>query len=83
MATLTVETNVTGLAGVTPQIIYIGTTDTVATVTTPGYLNKTKAEGFNYSPLQMALVSTRNAGVDSVNFYRVTVANSIYTLVAI
>jgi hypothetical protein len=34
-----VTTLVTGLAGVTPRIIYIDTSDTFATVTTAGYLN--------------------------------------------
>lgn len=53
----------TGLVGVQPWFIYIDTSDTLATVTTAGYLNPSKSEGFTYSAEQMVLIYTTDFGV--------------------
>ncbi|MEO6077588.1 MAG: hypothetical protein ABIP54_02265 [Candidatus Andersenbacteria bacterium] len=63
MGVLNIQTGVTGLSGAIPSFIYIYTNDTLATVTTTGYLNAAKAEGFVFSPTNMALVYTSDQGV--------------------
>lgn len=59
MAILSITTDVTGLAGVNPRVVYIETNDTLATVTTTGYLNKSVQQGFVFQEDDMALVSTK------------------------
>lgn len=59
MAILNIVTSVTGLVGVTPRIVYIDTNDTLATVTTTGYLNKAQQEGASFKESDMALVTLR------------------------
>jgi len=59
MAILNVVTSVTGLVGVTPRIVYIDTNDTLATVTTTGYLNQAQANGASFKESDMALVTLR------------------------
>ncbi len=49
----------TGLVSVLPSVAYINTNDTVATVTTTGYLNKEVANGVQFSLPCIAAVSTR------------------------
>lgn len=87
-------TPVEGLVGISPQIIYINTSDTVAQVTAAGYLNSSKSQGFTYaggvglgtaSPFnpnlsQMALVVTTDAGAQ---WYQISVASGtgIITLI--
>ena len=56
MAILQVVTDVIGLIGVQPQNIYIKTTDTLAEVMTPGYLNQVKQQGYQLSNWQIAEV---------------------------
>ena len=51
-----------GLASVSPSIVYLVTTDTYAIVTTTGYLNNAKQEGFTFNNQQMALVYTTDDG---------------------
>ncbi len=63
-------TPVEGLVGVQPQIIYIDTSDTVAQVTTAGYLNSSISQGFTYNTKQMALIYTTDAGPD---WYEITI----------
>ncbi len=76
MSVISIQTGVTGLAGVNPCIIYIDTTNTVAEVTTSGFLDGAKSEGFTFHSKQMALVSTQIAGVYTTNFYTVAVSSS-------
>lgn len=59
MAILNVVTSVTGLVGVTPRIVYIDTNDTLATVTTAGYLNAAQANGASFKESDMALVTIK------------------------
>lgn len=59
MAILNMVTQVTGLSGVTPRIIYIDTDDTLATVTTAGYLNEVQQLSYGLYESDMALVTVR------------------------
>lgn len=59
MAILTVKTVQTGLVGVLPSIAYMNTTNTIAEVTTTGFLNKEVANGASFSLPCMAIVSTK------------------------
>lgn len=57
------EIGVTGLSAVNPSIIYIDTNDTLATVTTPGYLNAINLDGPSIlSETMIALISTTDFG---------------------
>lgn len=56
MPILSIWTDVTGQAGLVPQEIYIKTNDALAVVTTPGYLNQSRQQGFNFSDMQIAHV---------------------------
>ena len=63
-----------------PTFIYITTNDTNATVTTAGYLNTLKNEGFYVSKYNMAVVYTTD---DGCQIYQITVgATGLITLVA-
>lgn len=63
MSILSIQTaQPTGLASVTPSVIYILTSDTFATVTTTGYLTQQQAQGFTFDNHQMALVYTTDQG---------------------
>ncbi len=74
-----ITTDVTGLTGVIPNVIYIETNDTVATVSTAGYLNDIVAQqGHIFNNKQMALVYTTDAGCD---WYQVTIAGVNASLV--
>ncbi len=59
MSILNIQIGQTGLVGVTPRIVYISTNDTLATVTTAGYLNRAVQEGFSFSESDMVLISTK------------------------
>lgn len=61
MAILNVVTSVTGLVGVTPRVVYIETNDTLATVTTAGYLNAAQANGASFKESDMALVTLKSS----------------------
>lgn len=65
MAILKITQDVTGQIGIVPQEIYIETNDTLATVTTPGYLNQARSQGYQFSNKQIAHVygSDFNAGL--------------------
>ena len=61
MAILCINTNSPGMTAVTPRFIYIDTNDTVATVTTVGYLNDSvKKFGIQLNEHDLAVVSTRD-----------------------
>jgi hypothetical protein len=75
----------TGLASVTPSIIYILTSDTYATVTATGYLNNAKQEGFTFNNQQMALVYTTDDGPVwlkvAITYSGASVLNTVVSLV--
>jgi len=56
MAILKITQDITGQVGVVPQEIYIETNDTLAEVTTAGYLNQARSQGYNFSNRQIAHV---------------------------
>lgn len=58
MGILNIKTSQVGLSGVHPTVIYIQTNDTVATITTAGYLNSLPSSGYVLDTQMMALVST-------------------------
>lgn len=61
MAILDIVTQQVGLVGVTPKWIYIATNDTLATVTTTGFLNAAAQQGYTFSEADIALVSTKTS----------------------
>ena len=82
MSILQATSSVTGLAGVIPNLVFINTNDSVATVTTTGYLSKAVHENLlTVSNGDMALVNTTSGVV----FLAVTITgnapNLIYSLV--
>jgi hypothetical protein len=56
-----IVTEVAGLVGVLPKIIYIETNDTIAQVTATGYLDNAAKQGYQFSEYDMALVSTKTS----------------------
>lgn len=76
-----------GVSNNTPSWVYIETNDTIATVTTAGYLNGAAHEFINsLLPNMMALVSTRTSqsiGVPPVLYIlQIQITNGVFTLVA-
>lgn len=73
MSIISVTPGQVGLVGVLPSIAYIQTTDTVATVTTAGYLNKEVANGVQFSLPCIAAVTTKSSptAVPAVGWYEV------------
>ncbi len=75
----------TGLASVNPEVIYILTSDTFATVTTTGYLTQQAAQGFTFNNYQMALVYTTDTGPIwlkvVITYSGATVLNTVVSLV--
>ncbi len=73
MSIISVITSQTGTVSVLPSIAYIQTTDTVATITTAGYLNKEVANGIQFSLPCIAVVSTKATptAVPQVGWYEV------------
>jgi len=59
MPILNIQIGEPGLVGVKPRVVYIDTNDTIAEVTTAGYLNKAVQNGASFSEYDMALVSTK------------------------
>lgn len=85
MAILNIVTSVTGLVGVTPRVVYIDTNDTLATVTTAGYLNAAQANGASFKESDMALVtikSSPSAVAVQVAWLEVSYSSGDWSLVA-
>jgi hypothetical protein len=59
-----------------PRIVRIITTDSLATITTPGWLNSAVSEGFIILPTDTLLISYAT----NVNFFTQTISNGIYTV---
>lgn len=62
-----------GLVGISPQFIYLRTNNTSAEVTTAGYADSARAQGFEFDDEQMALITTTD---DGVGLYQVNVSNT-------
>ncbi len=73
MGIINITPGQTGLVGVLPSVCYINTDDTVAEVTTTGYLNKEVANGLQISLPCIAAVSTKATptSVAQVGWYEV------------
>ena len=85
---LSITSDATGSSSVVPSICRIDTNDSIATVTTAGYLNHASAEHIAaFNNRTIALVTTVNAGVASANWYQVSVTGTpgayVYSLVAV
>lgn len=61
MPILNITTYPTGVVGVNPSIAYIDTNDTLATVLTTGYLNKSVQQGYVFNEAMMCCVSTKTS----------------------
>jgi len=75
MRLLNFNLNLAGQPGLTPKFIFFDTNDTVAQVTTAGYLNNFVQQGNKISETDMAVVATRatpNAKSAAVNLFNVT-----------
>lgn len=73
MGIINITTSQTGLVSVLPSVAYINTDDTVAEITTTGYLNKEVANGVQFTLPCIAAVSTKATptSVAQVGWYEV------------
>jgi hypothetical protein len=83
MGIINVTPGQTGLVGVLPSIAYINTDDTIAEVTTTGYLNKEVANGLQISLPCIAAVSTKATPTSApqVGWYQVSHVGANWSLV--
>lgn len=84
MAIKNIQPGQTGLVGVLPSIAYIETTDSIATVTTTGYLNGEVQSGLQFSLPCMACVITRAtpSSAPQVGWYQVVRSGNDWSLTA-
>ena len=85
MAILNVQVDIVGQSGNLPRIIYIETNNTLAEVTTAGYLNQLVAQNIPLSEAMMALVSmkaTPSALSSTVGFFDVAKSGDNWSLTA-
>lgn len=61
MAILNIQISQAGIDGLIPKFVYIQTNDSLATVTTVGYLNQAVQQGYQFLPTDLAFVSLNNA----------------------
>ena len=86
MSILAIQTAApTGLASVNPEVIYILTSDTFATVTATGYLTQQASQGYTFNNYQMALVYTTDQGPlwlrVVITYSGATILNTVVSLV--
>jgi hypothetical protein len=85
MAILDFKIENIGQSGEQPSFVYLQTDNTVAEVTTAGFLNNFVAQGNQLSEYNMALVSTRtspNSKTNSLGLYTIAFSSSVYSLSA-
>lgn len=85
MAILNYQIGQTGLGDVLPRIVYIYTNDTLAEVTTTGYLNKLVQNGAAFTDADMALVTTKTSEgstVTSVSWLEISIVGANTSLVS-
>jgi len=82
MGIINVTPGQVGLVGVLPSIAYIYTDDTIAEVTTTGYLNKEVANGIQFSLPCIAAVTTKATPTSQpqVGWYQVTHVGANWSL---
>lgn len=61
MSIINIQLGQAGLVGVLPSVVYINTSDTIAQVTTTGYLNKEVANGAQFQLPCIAAVATQTS----------------------
>lgn len=76
-----VTTNITGLTGIEPHIIYVTTDDSLDTVTTAGYLNSARALGYTFDASDLAALTYVEGGVDVSQFFRLSFSGTTITLI--
>ncbi len=84
MPILNVQTVQVGLVGVLPSLAYILTDDTIAEITTAGYLNKEVQNGTSFQMPCLAVVATKASPTAAyvVNTYQVTHSGGNWSLVS-
>src|SRR5712672_148006 len=85
MSILNFQLGQIGEVGVVPRFIFFDTNNTVAAVSTTGYLNKFVAQGNKVSETDMAVVTTRltpNAKSAQVNLFNVSFSAGNWSLTA-
>ncbi len=82
MGIINITTSQAGLVSVLPNIAYINTNDTVAEITTTGYLNKEVANGVQFTLPCIAAVSTKATptSIAQVGWYEVQHVGSNWSL---
>lgn len=83
MAIIDFQLDTIGQEGKNPSIIYLQTNNTVAEVTTAGYLNTFVAQGNFVSDLKIACVSTKtspSAFASDVNWYNISYSGGDWSL---
>ncbi len=73
-----------GMSGTVPSFCYIETTDTVAQVTTAGYLTSSVQAGFSFSDTMLAVVSTKatqSALTSAVGIYGIANVSGVWSLI--
>lgn len=80
-----IVTEVAGLVGVLPKVIYIETNNTIAEVAATGFLNAAAKQGYQFSEYDMALVSTKLTPSDSavqLAWFQIDISGSNISLVS-
>ncbi len=84
MAILNIVLSQTGLVGVAPSIAYIATNNTLAEVTTTGFLNQAVQQGNAFADNMICLVSTKtspSATVTSVGWLEISHVGANWSLI--
>lgn len=81
MAIQSIVRDVTGTVGVEPHLVFISTTDSLATVTTAGYLNQSVSQGFLFDPADIAALTYLDSGAPISEFFRLSYSGNIITLI--
>jgi hypothetical protein len=85
MSIISLVTSQVGLVGVLPSVAYINTSNTIAEVTTTGYLNKEVANGASFALPCMAIVATKTSpsAASVTGTYNVSHSGEDWTLAAV
>jgi len=84
MAILNIQVNEPGQAGIVPRIVRIETDDSVATVTTAGYLTDAVKKGlatFNESDMCCVVTQESASSAQEAGWYEVSNSNGVWSLV--
>lgn len=80
MAILQITTDFAGEIGVVPRLVRVQSTDSLAAITTAGYLNGAEAQGITIAPTDVIFVSYLAAGAVEFGIFQPTFSNGIITL---